>query len=76
MHFVGKNTPDGIFINKRLLVIDSALKSIREIESRNRMVRATDPLLIDYLNDAELISFFQLDLENFYKQGEIDVQCK
>ncbi|MHC1777827.1 MAG: hypothetical protein AB9834_20680 [Lentimicrobium sp.] len=54
-------------INKRLLVIESALKSIRENESRKKMVKAADLLLSDYINDVELTSFSQLDFEDFYE---------
>lgn len=52
-------------VKKRLLVIESTLKSIREKELRKKMVKAAEILLDDYVNDEELTSFPRLDLENF-----------
>ncbi len=54
-------------VKKRMLVIESTLKSIRENELRKKMDKAAALLLNDYANDEELTSFSQLDLEDFYE---------
>lgn len=54
-------------ISKRMLIVERTLKTIRETETRKRMVDAADALLEDYKNDQELIAFTQLDHEEFYE---------
>ncbi len=58
-----KNLP----ISKRILIVERTLKTIRESETRKRMVDAADVLLEDYKNDKELVAFTQLDHEGFYE---------
>jgi len=50
-----------------MLIIERTLKTIRESETRKRMVKAAESLFEDYKNDKELIAFTQLDFEEFYE---------
>jgi hypothetical protein len=54
-------------VSKRMLIAERTLKSIRENETRKRMVQAADSLFEDYKYDKELIAFTQLDYEGFYE---------
>jgi hypothetical protein len=54
-------------VSKRMLIVEKTLKTIRESETRKRMVNAAESLFEDYKNDKELISFTQLDFEGFYE---------
>ncbi|MDD3890746.1 MAG: hypothetical protein PHE03_00390 [Bacteroidales bacterium] len=54
-------------VSKRMLIIERTLKTIRESETRKRMVKAAESLFEDYKNDKELIAFTQLDFEEFYE---------
>ncbi len=54
-------------INKRFLIIEKTLKSIRQSEQKKKMEQAANALLIDYKTDSELTAFTDLDLENFYE---------
>ena len=54
-------------VNKRMLIIERTLKSIRESETHKKMEIAVDILLDDYLNDKELTVFTSLDFEKFYE---------
>ena len=54
-------------VSKRMLIVEKTLKTIREGETRNRMVEAAESLFEDYKNDKELTSFTQLDYEGFYE---------
>lgn len=54
-------------VSKRMLIVERTLKSIRESETRKRMVKAAESLLDDYKNDKELVAFTQLDYERFYE---------
>jgi hypothetical protein len=54
-------------VSKRMLIVERTLKTIRESETRKRMVKAAESLFEDYKNDKELIAFTQLDLEGFYE---------
>ncbi|MDX9770659.1 MAG: hypothetical protein RBT19_09860 [Tenuifilaceae bacterium] len=54
-------------VSKRMLIVEKTLKTIRESETRKRMVNAAESLLDDYKNDKELIAFTQLDFEGFYE---------
>jgi hypothetical protein len=54
-------------VSKRMLIVEKTLKTIRESETRKRMVNAAESLLDDYRNDKELITFSQLDFEGFYE---------
>jgi hypothetical protein len=54
-------------VSKRMLIVEKTLKTIRESETRKRMVKAAESLFEDYKNDKELIAFTQLDYEGFYE---------
>ncbi|MDP3462666.1 MAG: hypothetical protein Q8S18_07755 [Bacteroidales bacterium] len=54
-------------VSKRILIVERTLKTIRESETRKRMVKAAESLFEDYKNDKELIAFTQLDYEGFYE---------
>lgn len=54
-------------VSKRILIVEKTLKTIRENETRKRMVKATESLFEDYKNDKELTAFTQLDYEEFYE---------
>lgn len=54
-------------INKRMLVVEQTLKSIREKEAKEKMTLAVDTLLDDYKYDKDLIAFTQIDYEAFYE---------
>jgi hypothetical protein len=54
-------------IRKRIYVIEKAIRSIREQEDSNQIKEAANALYSDYKNDKELISFANLDFEDFYE---------
>ena len=54
-------------VSKRMLIVERTLKTIRESETRKRMVNAAESLFEDYKNNKELIAFTQLDFEGFYE---------
>ena len=54
-------------VNKRMLIIERILKSIREGETHKKMEFAVGVLRDDYKNDKELTVFTSLDFENFYE---------
>jgi hypothetical protein len=54
-------------VSKRMLIVEKTLKTIRESETRKRMVKAAESLFEEYKNDKELIAFTQLDYEGFYE---------
>ena len=54
-------------VSKRMLIVEKTLKTIRETETRRRMVKAAESLFDDYQNDKELTAFSQLDYEGFYE---------
>jgi len=54
-------------INKRLFVIERTINSIREIELKDQLVKASESLLNDYRNDKELTALTDLDFESFYE---------
>lgn len=54
-------------VSKRMLIVERTLKTIRESETRKRMVKAAESLFEDYKDDKELIVFTQLDFEGFYE---------
>lgn len=51
-------------VNKRMLIIERTLQSIRESELKNKMEKAVDLLMRDYKNDAELTAFTNIDFKN------------
>jgi hypothetical protein len=54
-------------ISKRMLIVERTLKTIRESETRKKMIKAVDILFEDYNNDKELTAFTDLDFETFYE---------
>jgi hypothetical protein len=54
-------------VRKRIYVIERSMNLIRKQEDEDQMKKAADDLYEDYITDKELISFTNLDLENFYK---------
>ena len=54
-------------VNKRMLIVERTLRTIRESETRKRMLKAAESLFDDYQNDKELVAFTQLDYEGFYE---------
>lgn len=54
-------------VSKRMLIVERTLKTIRESETRKKMVKAAETLFEDYKNDRELTAFNQLDCEGFYE---------
>jgi len=54
-------------IQKRILVIEKAIHSIRKYEERNEMLIAADALETDYKSDKELTAFTNIDFEDFYE---------
>ncbi len=54
-------------VSKRMLIVERTLKTIRESETRKRMVKAAEFLFEDYKNNQELTAFTQLDFEGFYE---------
>jgi hypothetical protein len=54
-------------ISKRMLIVESTLKTIRESETQNIMTIAAEALFEDYKSNKELTVFSQLDYETFYE---------
>jgi hypothetical protein len=55
-------------IIERMLIIENAMKSIREeTEKRTSLKEGAKALLSDYKNDKELTAFTALDSEDFYE---------
>jgi hypothetical protein len=55
-------------IIERMLIIENALKSIREeTEKRTSLKEGAQALLSDYKTDKELTAFTSLDSEDFYE---------
>ena len=54
-------------ITKRKIIIERALKSIRDRENKNQTGKAAEILRKDYETDKELTTFTSLDIEDFYE---------
>ena len=54
-------------VQKRMLVIERAIHSIRQKEDYNQMKKAAELLLTDYKTNKELTVFSNLDYEDFYE---------
>ncbi len=55
-------------IIERMLIIENAMKSIREeTEKRTSLKEGAKALLSDYKTDKELTAFTSLDSEDFYE---------
>lgn len=54
-------------IKERLQIIEKTAKTIQTDDEKEQMKKAADQLYDDYLNDAELTAFTDLDLEDSYE---------
>lgn len=54
-------------IQKRMLVIEKTIHSLRKEEESLQMKKAADFLYADYVSDKELTVFTNLDQEEFYE---------
>jgi hypothetical protein len=54
-------------IQKRIFVIEKTIHSLRKQEDTNQLKKAADSLYSDYKSDKELITFTNLDFEDFYE---------
>jgi hypothetical protein len=54
-------------VNKRMLIIEKTLKTIRESENRKKMEDSAKSLYDDYSGNTELTEFTLLDGESFYE---------
>lgn len=54
-------------IQKRFIVLEETIHSIRKNEEAVQMQNAAEALYYDYKTDKELIAFTNLDFEDFYE---------
>jgi hypothetical protein len=54
-------------LNKRFLVVEETIKSIKREEIGHQMEKAVDVLYNDYTHDKELTAFTLIDFDNFYE---------
>ena len=54
-------------IEKKMLIIEKILKSIREKEIKSKMNRAVEDLRHEYFTNKELTTFTDIDFDNFYE---------
>ena len=54
-------------LQKRILVIEKTIHTLRKLEDNNQMVKAANLLLSDYKTDSELTALTTLDFEDFYE---------
>ncbi|MCF8217840.1 MAG: hypothetical protein K9I29_02320 [Bacteroidales bacterium] len=54
-------------VDKRLLVVERTMRSIRKQKVVNQMTIAAEKLHEDYKTDSELTQFTNIDFENFYE---------
>ena len=54
-------------IQKRIFVIEKTIHSLRKQEDISQLKKAADSLYSDYKSDKELITFTNLDFEDFYE---------
>ncbi|HDH31623.1 MAG TPA: hypothetical protein ENH26_02520 [Candidatus Wolfebacteria bacterium] len=54
-------------LDKRMFIIEKALKSIREIEIKGKMSLAVNELQEEYKTNKDLTAFTDIDFENFYE---------
>jgi hypothetical protein len=54
-------------LEKKFLIIEETLKSIKKQEFADQMTRAAEMLYTDYAHNKELTAFTSLDLDNFYE---------
>lgn len=54
-------------IQKRILVIEKAINSIRREEEKTEVTKAADLLYRDYQTDKVLTAFTNIDFDDFYE---------
>jgi len=54
-------------IQKRIVVIEKTIHSLRKHEDANQLKKAADSLYSDYKSDKELVALTNLDFEDFYE---------
>ena len=54
-------------LKKRMIVVEKAIKSIKDAESRSKIEIAANKLVENYKNDTELTAFNEIDFEDFYE---------
>ena len=54
-------------VQKRMLIIEQTLKSIREREMKGRMSKAVNELQEEYKTNNELTAFTDIDFDKFYE---------
>jgi len=54
-------------VEKRMLIIEKTLKSIREKELKKRMSTAIKELQEEYKTNKDLTAFTNIDFDNFYE---------
>jgi hypothetical protein len=54
-------------IQKRFIVLEETIHSIRKNEEAIQMENAVEALYSDYKTDEELIAFANIDFEDFYE---------
>ncbi|MFA4853639.1 MAG: hypothetical protein WC599_14075 [Bacteroidales bacterium] len=54
-------------VQKRIFVIEKTIHSLRKHEDTNQLKKAADSLYSDYKSDKELVTFTNLDFEDFYE---------
>lgn len=54
-------------IEDKMYVVERTIKSIREIETKEKMTKAVSELMEEYKSNKELTAFTEIDFENFYE---------
>lgn len=54
-------------VQKRILVIEKTIHTLRKHEDNNQMVKAANLLSSDYKTDSEFTALTKLDFEDFYE---------
>lgn len=54
-------------LDKKFLIVEETIKSIRHEETSNQMDLAVKLLYNDYTNDKQLTAFTALDFQDFYE---------
>lgn len=54
-------------VEDKMYVLERTIKSIREIEIKEKMSKAVSELMEEYKSNKELTAFTEIDFENFYE---------
>lgn len=54
-------------IEKRMLIIEKLLKSIREREIKEKIINAVEDLQEEYKTNKDLTAFTEIDFDRFYE---------